>query len=362
MVGHFYLGGIILLWFIAVLIVFFAIAKFYLQGEDHSTYDVASDQTFASISSAAEQQKILNRLGDMQTVGVGGNPFGKKRIGALRNAMNTMFNDQAFNAEFFSTIANGVPAEWVMAPGVDTTRRVLYIHGGAFTMGSSKSHRPITSQWSRLANAAVLAIDYRLMPENSRIAGIEDCRSAYQWILANGPNGNEDLTSLFVSGDSAGGNLTLSLIAWVRDKGLRAPNGAVALSPQTDNTISSPSMKANVKTDRMLGPIFGKLTGVPTVVLLWFGFLNTRINPSDSIVSPLFGNLAGLPPVLIQASSTEMLVDDAKRYVNKAQQQGSPVKLQLWDDMVHVWQIFHPDLAEAKQAFDEIEKFVEEVG
>jgi acetyl esterase/lipase len=121
-------------------------------------------------------------------------------------------------------------------------------------------------------------------------------------------------------------------------------------------------MKANAKTDRMLGPIFGKLTGVPAVVLLWFGFLNTRINPSDSMVSPLFGNLAGLPPVLVQASTTEMLVDDAKRYVNKAQQQGSPVKLQLWDDMVHVWQIFHPDLAEAKQAFDEIEKFVEEVG
>jgi acetyl esterase/lipase len=362
MAGHFYLGDIILLWFIAVVIAFFVIAKFYLQGEDHSSFDAESNETFTAISNAAEQQVILSRLGDIQTADAGGNPFGKKHIGVLRNVMNTMFSDKEFNAEFNSTVANGVPGEWVMAPGVDTKRRVLYIHGGAFTMGSSKSHRPISTEWSRLANAAVLAIDYRLMPENSRIDGIEDCRSAYQWILDNGPNGQEELTSLFVSGDSAGGNLTLSLIAWVRDQGLRAPNGAVVLSPQTDNTISSPSMKTNIKTDPMLGPIFGKLSRMPTAFLLWFGFLNTRINPSDPIVSPLFGKLSNLPPVLIQASATEMLVDDAKRYVNKAQQQGSPAKLQLWDNMVHVWQIFHPDLAEAKQAFDEIEKFVKEVG
>ena len=361
MVGHFYLGDIILLWFIAVIIGFFAIAKFYLQGEDHSTFDEESNEKFAVTSTAKEQQAILSRLGNMQDASLGGNPFGKKQINALRNVMNTMFNDTEFNANFYSTIANGVPGEWVMAPGVDTTRRVLYIHGGAYTIGSSKSHRPITTEWSRLANAAVLAIDYRLMPENSRLAGIEDCRSAYQWILDNGPSGNESLTSLFVSGDSAGGNLTLSLIAWVRDQGLRAPDGAVALSPQTDNTMSSPSMRANIKYDRMLGPIFGKLIGVPAAFLLWFGFLNTRINPSDPIVSPLFGDLSALPPVLIQASACEMLVDDAKRYVNKAQQQGSPVRLQLWDDMVHVWQIFHPDLAEAKQAFEQIGKFVDEV-
>jgi monoterpene epsilon-lactone hydrolase len=362
MVRHFYLGDIIVLWFIAVVIAFFVIAKFYLQGEDHSSFDLESNESFPATSTVAEQQAILSRLGDIQTADAGGNPFSKKHIGVLRNVMNTMFSDKEFNADFKSTVANGVPGEWVMASGVDTTRRVLYIHGGAFTMGSSKSHRPITTEWSRLANAAVLVIDYRLMPENSRMDGIEDCRSAYQWILDNGPSGQEELTSLFVSGDSAGGNLTLSLIAWVRDQGLRAPNGAVALSPQTDNTISSPSMKGNIKTDPMLGPIFGKLTRVPTAFLLWFGFLNTRINPSDPVVSPLFGELSNLPPVLIQASATEMLVDDAKRYVSKAQQQGSPAKLQLWDNMVHVWQIFHPDLAEAKQAFDEIEKFVKEVG
>ena len=68
---------------------------------------------------------------------------------------------------------------------------------------------------------------------------------------------------MFVAGDSAGGNLTLSLIAWVRDQGLRAPDAAVALSPLTDATLASPSLRANVRSDPMLGPLFGPMARVP---------------------------------------------------------------------------------------------------
>jgi hypothetical protein len=71
------------------------------------------------------------------------------------------------------------------ATGVAT----LYIHGGAFMMGSPHSHRTLTTRFSAMAGGAVLAIDYRLMPEHPRRAGIEDCRSAYRWLLANGPDG-----------------------------------------------------------------------------------------------------------------------------------------------------------------------------
>ena len=92
----------------------------------------------------------------------------------------------------------------------------------------------------------MLAIDYRLMPEHPRRAGIEDCRTAYRWMLEHGPDGAAPAQAVFVAGDSAGGNLTLSLIAWVRDQGLRAPDAAVALSPLTDATLASPSLRTNV--------------------------------------------------------------------------------------------------------------------
>ena len=109
----------------------------------------------------------------------------------------------------------------------------------------------------------------------------------------------------------------------------------------------------------MLGPLFGKLARVPQTLLLWFGWLQTRINPSDPVISPLRGDLSRLPPVLVQASEVEMLFDDSRRYVNRAQAAGSPVRLQCWRHMVHVWQIFNPELPEAREALAEIGKFLD---
>ena len=163
--------------------------------------------------------------------------------------MDTAFPLDDSSVRIIPADAGGVPAEWVLAPNADPQRRLLYIHGGAWTMGSPTSHRRLTAKFSEVANAAVLAIDYRLMPEHPRLAGIEDCRTAWRWMLDHGPDGAAPASAMFVAGDSAGGNLTLSLIAWVRDQGLRAPNAAVALSPATDATLGSPSLKGNLDTD-----------------------------------------------------------------------------------------------------------------
>lgn len=161
-----------------------------------------------------------------------------------------------------------------------------------------------------------------------------------------------------VAGDSAGGNLTLAVIAWARDEGLRAADAAVAFSPATDNTLTSPSLVANAPSDPMLGPAFGKLLRVPRFLLWWGSCFTNRISPTHPSVSPLRGDLSQLPPVLVQVSEAEMLYDDARRYVRKAQLAGSPVQLQSWPHMVHVWQIFNPELPEANEAFDCIEAFL----
>jgi len=197
-----------------------------------------------------------------------------------------------------------------------------------------------------------------LMPENTRREGIEDTQKAYRWILDNGPAGPESLSFLMVAGDSAGGNLTLSLIAWVRDQKLRAPDAAVAFSPVVDTAMTSPSLRSNISSDPMLGSPFGKLTKVPLLFMWWFTWLGSRIRPADPLGSPLRGDLSGLPPVLVQVSEAEMLFDDARRYVAKAQAAGSPVELQHWSFMVHVWQIFTPELPEAEEAYDNIAEFL----
>jgi len=308
---------------------------------------------------SSEQRSVLDTLarllGDITHV-----PY-SKRLAQMRSSMDAMMDGRSFACRFVAADASGVGAEWVLAPGADPNRRTLYIHGGAYTVGSPKSHRSITARFAEITGGAVLAIDYRLMPEHPRRAGIEDCRSAYRWLLENGPEGAAPAASVFVAGDSAGGNLTLSLIAWVRDAGLRAPDAAIALSPATDSALASPSLKANLATDPMLGPIFRHLIRIPHALLLWGAWLQNRIRPADPVISPLRGDLSNLPPLLIQASRAEMLIDDARRYANKAHAAGSPVRLQTWSHMVHVWQIFTPALPEAREAFDEIRGFLEAV-
>jgi acetyl esterase/lipase len=236
---------------------------------------------------------------------------------------------------------------------------VLYIHGGAFIAGSPNSHRSVTSRYSEIANAAVLAIDYRLMPENQRREGIEDCKTAYRWILENGPDGPAPPATLFMGGDSAGGNLSLVMAAWARDENLRAADAVTALSPLTDSTYSGSSIRENLPTDAMLGPLFGALIKIPKPVLSWIFVIENRIRPSDPVVSPVFGELSGLPPTLLQVSEAEMLFDDSRRYVNKARAAGSPVRLQSWAGLLHVWQIFQPEVPEAREAFDRLGEFLD---
>ncbi|MEM7729684.1 MAG: alpha/beta hydrolase [Pseudomonadota bacterium] len=255
-----------------------------------------------------------------------------------------------------------VPGRWTLLPGHDPDRRILYLHGGAFTVGSDVSHRPITWNLARRTGCAVFAPNYRLMPENLRRDTIEDSRAAYRWILENGPDGPARAQALAVAGDSAGGNLTLMILNWARDAGLRLPDAAYALSPSVDSTAASPTFRENLETDLMLQPLLRPLVKVPRPLLLMGMRQSVKMNPSDPDVSPVFADLSGLPPTLVQASSTEMLYGDAVRWVNKAKAAGSPAELQSWSNMPHVFQIFDDVLPEAHEALDEAGDFLRRHG
>jgi monoterpene epsilon-lactone hydrolase len=348
-------------WALGVIAALILVTTIFLRGSDFSRYDIPSGESFdAGHEPSDEHDAVVASL----DVGVG--PIRRaprrQRLALMRQYMDSISESQDFHAEFVTVNAGGVDAEWVLAPGADSRRRVMYIHGGAFVMGSPLSHRNITSRFSEVAGAAVLAIDYRLMPEHSRLAGIEDCRTAYRWLLENGPDGPAPARCLFVGGDSAGGNLTLALLPWVRDQGLRQPDAAVALSPATDTTLGSPSLRHNMETDAMLGPMYKGLSRVPRPLLWWLSLLQNRMSPSNPVVSPIYGDLSGLAPTLVHASEHEMLFDDAKRYVNRSREAGNDARLQSWAHVVHVWHMFYPQLTEARQAWEQIGRFLEETG
>ena len=149
------------------------------------------------------------------------------------------------------------------------------------------------------------------------------------------------------------------LSAWARDADERAADAVVALSPATDSTFASPTLKANLETDVMLGPMFGAaLAKIPRWIMLWSSLFSNRMLPANPLVSPLQGDLSRLPPTLVHISDAEMLAGDGVRYVNKAVSQGSPAQIGVWPFMLHVWHAFVLQLPEAGEAFDHIEQFV----
>jgi len=351
----------VLLYIILVIALLWLGARVFLRGPDLGRYDrPAGKLASAADRPGADNEQISLLLKDLEAK-IQTAPR-KGRLQAIRELVNEGFAgvipEHDIGAELRNVDAGGVPAEWVLAPDADPRRRLLYIHGGAFYVGSPASHRTLTAALSRATGVSVLAIDYRLMPEHPRMASIEDCQAAWRWMLAHGPDGAAEAADAYVAGDSAGGNLTLTLIAWIRDHGLRQADAAVALSPLTDSTYASPSMRSNIVTDEMLGPMLGPLMRLPRWALAYATLYLARMKPQNPLISPIYGDLSRLPPTLIQASTSEMLTDDCRRYVNKAREAGSPAELQLWPEMVHVWQIFEPVSAEAREAIGKIAGFL----
>jgi acetyl esterase/lipase len=254
---------------------------------------------------------------------------------------------------------HGLTAEWLTPPDVIPGRRLLYLHGGGYTAGSAVSHRSIADRLAVMLRAEVLVPDYRLLPEHPRMAGIEDARTAYRWLLERAPDSNQPPSNFLMAGDSAGGNLALVTAAWARDSGLAAADALILFSPQTDATFSAPSHRANLESDVMQGPGLRQAMDAPRPIFLWISFFMNRIPPRSPLVSPLFGDLSGLPPTLIQVSGCEVFLDDAVRYVNKANEQGSSAELQIWRHTLHAWQVL--DSPESREALERAVAFVDAV-
>lgn len=237
---------------------------------------------------------------------------------------------------------DGVPAHW-LGEAPRTGRVILYLHGGAFVARSPYLHAAMLRGWCEALGARALMVDYRLAPEHPYPAAMEDCHQAYRWLLAQGYQAGQ----IALAGDSAGGNLALALLHRIKAAGVPLPACAVLLSPFTDFTLSGVSMARNARRDPIFTPAFALMLRSQYVAPERF---------LDPTVSPLFGDFRGLPPLLIQAGSTEMLLDDAVRVAVRARDAGSHAELEIWERMPHVFQAL--PLPQAAMASQRIAQFI----
>jgi monoterpene epsilon-lactone hydrolase len=243
--------------------------------------------------------------------------------------------------------ANGVPAEWIVAPGARADRVLFYLHGGGYTIGSINTHREMISRISRTASARALAIDYRLAPEHPFPAAVEDSTKAYRWLISSGV----DPTRLVVAGDSAGGGLTVATLVALRDAGDPLPAAAVCLSPWVDMEGLGESMKTKADVDPMI-PADDSHRAAKAYL--------AGADPRSPLAAPLYADLTGLPPLLIQVGTSEVLLDDSTRLAERARCAGVEVVLEPWQEMIHVWHFFASMLPEGQQAIDRIGDFIRE--
>jgi monoterpene epsilon-lactone hydrolase len=240
--------------------------------------------------------------------------------------------------------AGSVPAQWITVPGAHRERFLLYLHGGGFTMGSVQSHLDILARLARSTEARVLAIEYRLAPEHPFPAAIEDSVEAYRWLLDSGVEPKR----IVVAGSSAGGGLVLSTSLKLRDDGDPLPAAGVCLCPFADMTLQSDSLVSNEGRDWVTR------SRVEAVVETYLA----GADPAQPLASPLLADLTRMPPLLIQAGSHEILVDDARRLAAYASSDGVPVELNVWPEMIHMWQLFGARVPEGREAIEKLAAFL----
>jgi len=238
-------------------------------------------------------------------------------------------------------------AEWLRPVDSANDRAILYLHGGAYTVGSCNTHRALAMRIGVASATPVLLLDYRLAPEHPFPAALDDTLAAFgELISVQGIAPGR----IAVIGDSAGGGLALSLTVRLRDEGTPLPAAVVCLSPWTDLELANESVINRAKHDIF----FPTTEGLRNSAALYAGKMPLRY----PYISPIHASMHGLPPLMIQVGDDEILLDDSRVLVQRARAAGVDVSLSVWKGMWHVWHVFAPTCREANEAIRDIGTFV----
>ena len=243
---------------------------------------------------------------------------------------------------------NGLPGEWSIVPGSDSSRVLMFFHGGGYCSGSILSHRRLVTEAGRAAGARTLAIGYRLAPEHPFPAAYDDALTAWRFLRDE----NISAAHIAIGGDSAGAGLTVALITRLRDAHEELPSCAWLISPWTDLTMSGSTLLSKEAVDPLIHKHY--------LNELADGYLPAGIDRKDPRVSPLFADLKGFPPTLIQVGSAETLLDDAARFAAVAGAADVRVTLEIWPQMIHAWPLWNAHLEPGRRALASAGTFIRE--
>ena len=241
----------------------------------------------------------------------------------------------------------GLYAEWVSVNRVHMKKYViLHCHGGGYSTGSSLYARTLTSKLAESTSMDVLCFDYRLAPEHPYPAATEDAMKVWDYLMLLGYGARD----IILTGDSAGGNLALSLVLKLKEQGRLLPRGIVLMSPWTDLTSSGKSFEAKAEVDPVLDRDY-----IDRMVAAYAPDMDLK----QPLISPLFGDFEGFPPVYIQAGENEILLSDSLRLHQALVDANVSVKMDTYKGMWHVFQM--SPVKVAREAMDKNAEFIYDI-
>jgi epsilon-lactone hydrolase len=274
--------------------------------------------------------------------------FGLPTIAKQREYMDALVvrSSELAHMQIEAVEAAAVKGRWFVPRTAAGESVILYLHGGGYAF-SVRAHDNLIAFVALATQVRTFALDYRLAPEHPFPAQLEDAQAAYHWLLSSGIASNR----IVIAGDSAGGNLALALLLALRDAQQPLPVLAVCLSPWTDMESSSTSLNENGPYDWI----------EQRMIVQWAEWFCRGTDPQNPLVSPVHADLRGLPPIYIQAGDAELLIDMIRMFVRKAKAQGTPVSLEVWKQMNHVFQAYGPITQQSKKALQRIAEVIQQV-
>ena len=256
--------------------------------------------------------------------------------------LGELLRKRELNYESFEI--DGIMAEWVSVNRSHMKKYViLYCHGGGYMTGSYRYARSITNKLASSTSMDVLSFDYRLAPEHPYPAAIEDALKVWDYLMYQGYGARD----IIIAGDSAGGNLALTLTLALKEQGRLLPWGLLLFSPWTDMTRSGKSYQKKASADPIL-----TLEYIEEAVRAYAG----ENDLEDPMISPVFADFTGFPQTFIQVGTNEILLSDSLKLDKQMLKYRVPVRLEQYKGMWHVFQM--APFKTAYEAMDEAAEFV----
>lgn len=219
---------------------------------------------------------------------------------------------------------------------------VVYYHGGGFVLGSIDTFAALAAQIARELDLPVIAVGYRLAPENPWPAAPDDAEAAARWIAENGAVTGRAPTGLILCGDSAGGNLALVTALALRDRPAAVPAILqIALYPKTDFSRHFASEEQ-----------FGSGHFLERADMAFFEAAYA-MDAAHWRASPALGNLGGLPPAVVVTAGLDPIRDDGRAFAGRLIAAGVTVGYRNFEGTIHGFAGFRLHLASARQDLSE---------